>query len=325
MRTKLKLRPAYLAGALAIAIPTSALALTQGESLAQSAPQLTVSSHRIQYGDAVTVSGTTSTTDSGKQVVLVYQQPGMPWRPIAYTNVQSDGSFRFVTRLQRSGQLNVLTTGGSTTVTTVATTGAVQSDAINGVNGAPLAGISPQPVSVDAKLVVPKAPVNVLSGQAADVRGRLLPGLAGRTVQLDGRNGGSWYKLGTARTTASGRFDLRYVPGHLGAQRLRVRFVGDGTNGPASARSVLLTAYRPSGASMYDDGGGTACGFHATMGVANKTLPCGTHVTFVYGGHRVNAVVDDRGPFVDGRDWDLNQNTAAALGFGGVDTVWSSV
>ena len=61
------------------------------------------------------------------------------------------------------------------------------------------------------------------------------------------------------------------------------------------------------------------------MGVANRTLPCGTHVTFVYGGHQVTAVVDDRGPFVDGRDWDLNQNTAAALGFGGVDTVWSSI
>jgi rare lipoprotein A (peptidoglycan hydrolase) len=38
----------------------------------------------------------------------------------------------------------------------------------------------------------------------------------------------------------------------------------------------------------------------------------------------VNAVVDDRGPFVGGRDWDLNQNTAAALGFQGVGTVWST-
>jgi rare lipoprotein A (peptidoglycan hydrolase) len=34
--------------------------------------------------------------------------------------------------------------------------------------------------------------------------------------------------------------------------------------------------------------------------------------------------VDDRGPFVGGRDWDLNQNTAAALGFGGVGAVWTS-
>ncbi len=324
MRTKLKLRPAYLAGALIIAIPTSALALAQGQSLAESAPQITVSPQRISYGDEVTVSGTTSSSDSGQQLVLAYQQPGTQWQPIAYTNVQGDGSFRFVTRLSRSGQLNVLTAGGSGTVTTVATTGAVQSAAASGLNGTPLAGTTPQPVAVGAKLVVPQAPINVLSGQAVDVRGRLMPGLAGRTVQLDGRTGSGWRKLATARTTASGRFDLHYVAGGLGAQRLRVRFTGDGSNGPTVARSALLTAYRPSGASWYDDSGGTACGFHATMGVANRTLPCGTHVTFVYGGHQVTAVVDDRGPFVDGRDWDLNQNTAAALGFGGADTVWSS-
>ncbi len=325
MRTKLNLRPAYLAGALTIAIPTSALALTQGQSLAQSAPQLTISPQSIRYGGEVAVSGTTSSTDSGQQLVLAYQQPGTQWRPIAYTNVQSDGSFRFVTRLWRSGQLNVLPAGGSRTVSTVASTDAVQSALSRGDNGTPLAGTTPQSVAVAAKLVVPKARINVLSGRAADVRGRLLPGLAGRTVQLDGRNGGSWRKLATARTTSSGRFDLRYVAGGLGSQRLRVRFIGDTTNGPAPARSALLTAYRPSGASWYDDSGGTACGFHATMGVASKTLPCGTHVTFAYGGHQVTAVVDDRGPFVDGRDWDLNQNTAAALGFGGVDTVWSSM
>jgi rare lipoprotein A (peptidoglycan hydrolase) len=42
------------------------------------------------------------------------------------------------------------------------------------------------------------------------------------------------------------------------------------------------------------------------------------------GGRTVTAVVDDRGPYVGGRQWDLNQNTAGALGFGGVGTVWSS-
>jgi rare lipoprotein A len=78
-------------------------------------------------------------------------------------------------------------------------------------------------------------------------------------------------------------------------------------------------------ASWYDDAGGTACGFHATFGVANRTLPCGTKVTFRHNGHTVNAVVDDRGPFVGGRDWDLNQNAAAALGFSGVDSVWTTM
>ena len=58
--------------------------------------------------------------------------------------------------------------------------------------------------------------------------------------------------------------------------------------------------------------------------MANKSLPCGTHVTFSYGGRTVVATVDDRGPYVGGRTWDLNQNTAAALGFAGVGTVWDA-
>jgi rare lipoprotein A (peptidoglycan hydrolase) len=38
----------------------------------------------------------------------------------------------------------------------------------------------------------------------------------------------------------------------------------------------------------------------------------------------MNAVVDDRGPYVGGREWDFNQNLAAALGFAGVGTVWAT-
>jgi rare lipoprotein A (peptidoglycan hydrolase) len=78
-------------------------------------------------------------------------------------------------------------------------------------------------------------------------------------------------------------------------------------------------------ASYYYDAGNTASGYHSYYGVANKTLPFGTHVTFAYHGTTVEAVVDDRGPYIGGRDWDLNQNTAQALGFDGVDVVRSSV
>ena len=84
------------------------------------------------------------------------------------------------------------------------------------------------------------------------------------------------------------------------------------------------TVFDSTVASWYDDGGNTACGFHAGLGVANRTLPCGTKVAFHYGTRTVTAVVDDRGPYVGDREWDLNQNTAAALGFAGVGTVWSS-
>jgi len=75
-------------------------------------------------------------------------------------------------------------------------------------------------------------------------------------------------------------------------------------------------------ASWYDDYyGQTASGWRAHYGVANKYLRFGTRVVFVYRGRRITATVDDRGPYVYGRDFDLNQNTARSLGFGGVATV----
>lgn len=77
-------------------------------------------------------------------------------------------------------------------------------------------------------------------------------------------------------------------------------------------------------ASWYDDSGATASGWHATYGVAHLSMAFGTKVEFCYppgSGRCVLATVDDRGPYVGGREWDLNQNTAGALGFSGVGAV----
>ena len=57
------------------------------------------------------------------------------------------------------------------------------------------------------------------------------------------------------------------------------------------------------------------------MNVAHKTLPFGTQVQFEYGGRTVTAVVNDRGPHIAGRVWDLGPGTAKALGFSGVGSV----
>jgi rare lipoprotein A (peptidoglycan hydrolase) len=91
-------------------------------------------------------------------------------------------------------------------------------------------------------------------------------------------------------------------------------------------RHVLeVVEMTPAVASWYYDAGNTACGFHAQYGVANRTLPCGTKVMLRYGRHSVTATVDDRGPFVFGRSYDLDQRTASALGMWGVATVYSHV
>ena len=58
-----------------------------------------------------------------------------------------------------------------------------------------------------------------------------------------------------------------------------------------------------------------------TVGVAHRTLPCGTVVTFRYNGRTVTTRVIDRGPYVGAREFDLTQATKQRLGFGSTGTV----
>ena len=58
-----------------------------------------------------------------------------------------------------------------------------------------------------------------------------------------------------------------------------------------------------------------------TMMVAHKTLPFGTLVEFEYKGKRAIASVEDRGPYVPGRTWDLGPGVVRALDFNGVHEV----
>jgi rare lipoprotein A len=71
-------------------------------------------------------------------------------------------------------------------------------------------------------------------------------------------------------------------------------------------------------------GNGTACGEHLTnsiLGVANRTLPCGTLVEVYYGGHTIVVPVIDRGPYANGADWDLTVATHNKLHTPGIATV----
>jgi len=62
----------------------------------------------------------------------------------------------------------------------------------------------------------------------------------------------------------------------------------------------------------------TACGYAYTttiMGVAHRSLPCGTLVTFrnPSNGRTITVPVIDRGPYVAGRTWDLSGAACTAL------------
>ncbi len=83
--------------------------------------------------------------------------------------------------------------------------------------------------------------------------------------------------------------------------------------------------YNTSIASVFTDYGlPIACGGVLKvpeLGVANKTLPCGTEVIFRYGGRAIRVPVIDRGPYIPGREWDLTGAAAEALHFPGLGPI----
>lgn len=191
---------------------------------------------------------------------------------------------------------------------------------------ASLSGLAAPPAHVT--LTVRGRPaLNVLVDRPASIAGALRPGLAGRMVVLQALGARGWRTLAGARTRRGGRFRLRYTPRAIGSERLRLRFAGDALERPARRALGRLNVYRLAGASWYGGGGGLACGGEltgATLGVANRTLPCGTLVTLRYGARTVRVPVIDRGPYVAGREFDLTEATKRALGFGDTGEVWST-
>jgi rare lipoprotein A len=176
-------------------------------------------------------------------------------------------------------------------------------------------------------LRVRRTSLNVLADHQTSVAGTLSPGVAGRTVTLQAMGYRGWHDIARTRTGKGGRFRLRYTPRQTGSERVRVHFAGDAGDRPAHRRLGQLNVYREAEASWYGGGGSLACGgslTSSTLGVANKTLPCGTLVTLRYGARTVRVAVVDRGPYVAGREFDLTEATKCALGFGDTGAVWST-
>ena len=98
--------------------------------------------------------------------------------------------------------------------------------------------------------------------------------------------------------------------------------------GAASTGGVLAGAHRAQSGQIHTTGVATwfgpgfyghktACGqtlTPAVVGVAHRTLPCGTLVRVSYAGHAVVVPVVDRGPYSHIAEWDLTAGAAAALG-----------
>jgi rare lipoprotein A (peptidoglycan hydrolase) len=75
-------------------------------------------------------------------------------------------------------------------------------------------------------------------------------------------------------------------------------------------------------------GNHTACGQTMSpkiVGVANRTLPCGTLVKFAVKGRTLVVPVVDRGPYTKGVEWDLTAGAAQQLGLAETEKVATRV
>jgi rare lipoprotein A len=257
-------------------------------------------SHKVAYGRQVRLSGRVAS--GGARNVRLEQAPGRQgWRPVAQTTSSGDGSYRFAVRAEHSGSYRAVTASGTS---------------------------APEQVTVLAR-VAGKATRHVRRGSTVRVRGSVKPARAGRSVRLERKSGRGWKAVDSARTGSGGSFRTAWHPSGNGSYRLRVRFGGDSMNG-ADTVTKRVHVYRPALASWYGPGlygGHLACGGTLTaskLGVANKSLKCGTRVTLRYHGRSVTVPVIDRGPYSGAREFDLTAATKRKLGFGSTGTVWTT-
>lgn len=170
---------------------------------------------------------------------------------------------------------------------------------------------------------------DALLGRIAAFRGRVPAEHAGRTLtveRLDPRTA-AWTE--TARTTVGrdGAFTARWKTHTIGRFRIRARVDTGGATAASASPELAITVYKPAVSTWYGPGfygRRTACGQRMSrtlIGVAHKTLPCGTAVALLYKGRTIVAPVVDRGPYRPGTSWDLTAAAAQALGFTHTDTL----
>jgi rare lipoprotein A len=158
---------------------------------------------------------------------------------------------------------------------------------------------------------------NVMAHEDVTFRGRVAPGGRHRVVvRVGGR------KLRT-HSRANGTYRVHWRASSSGVYTARARITGT----PVRSHHLRVNSYRAAEASYYGPGlygGALACGGTLTpgkLGVANKTLPCGSKVTLRYHGKTVTVPVIDRGPYAGNREYDLTAATKAKLGFPSTGTV----
>jgi hypothetical protein len=188
-------------------------------------------------------------------------------------------------------------------------------------SSAPISGpASATPTAVAGALSV--TPSSLLEHQVAAISGSVGAVDGGHPIWLQVRQGqGVWISVLRATAAANGSFTISWPASHSGVLSLRV------VSSPVATASSLtatpqasLEVYRGIVATWYGPGfygNRTACGEMLTkhlVGLADRTLPCGTPVSLTYNGQTLTLPVIDRGPYASGVTIDLTHAAAQELG-----------
>jgi rare lipoprotein A len=160
-----------------------------------------------------------------------------------------------------------------------------------------------------------------LRGQLTRLRGAFPDLAAGASVQVQRLDpAGAWVDEARATTGAGGAFVARWRPKVLGRFVFRALAAGSEVRAAAAAPTAQVTVYRPARTTWYGPGlygRRTACGQVLSprlLGVAHRTLPCGTPVELYLDGRAITVPVVDRGPFGNDAHYDVTSAAAEQLG-----------
>ena len=288
--------------AVLLACFSSTFVLTEAQARRKPRPEITRAPKEVRYGDQFKISGEVPRTRPGRKVYLKRHYAGIGKKIIREKRLSRNHTVTFTL-------FNATKTADYRLV----------------VNPGPDRRVSDaRRVEVKPRLSFNIEPNHVKARKEVVFSGRLLPALEGRNARIQMKVGGKW-KLLEKIPAGDGTFRRKVVPPFRERRLLRAVFLGDALNERAK-RYERLSVYRRGEATWYGPGfygNTTACGQtlrRKTLGVAHRTLPCGTKVDFLYKGRRITVPVIDRGPYGEA-DWDLTNATAKRLRFEGRNIV----
>ena len=269
-------------------------------------PKLDASARNVKFGERVTLRGSFSDAPNTALSIDHRARGSKRWRKVRGGHTGADGRYAVRIKPRRSGFWRAVLDGAA------AGRAAPRSSTDTRVNVR--SRTNARVVGGHAKL-----------GERIKVRGKVRPTGANRRVKI--KLGG---QTDSVRTGRNGKFSVQLRARRTGTRKVKVISRSNRIARGSRAKAGQVTVYRAAAASWYGPGlygNPTACGgtlTPSTLGVAHKTMPCGTKLRLRYGGRSVAVRVIDRGPYSGNREFDLTAATKQRLGFPDTGTVLSS-